>query len=145
MQASELWNQFVTEHPEYKNKSYEAWNYGVDPDELAHLTKDGTKTATTSGHELYALEGEELPKENEYSVILDSNNQAVCITKTTRVYVVPFNEVTADHAFKEGEGDRTLAYWKKVHTDFFVNEYKQSNTIFKEDSLVVCEEFEVIY
>lgn len=118
MQASELWNQFVTEHPEYKNKSYEAWNYGVDPDELAHLTKDGTKTATTSGHELYALEGEELPKENEYSVILDSNNQAVCIIKTTKVYVVPFNEVTADHAFKEGEGDRTLAYWKKVHTDF---------------------------
>lgn len=145
MQASELWNQFVTEYPEYKNEPYEAWNYGVDPDELAHLTKDGTKTATTSGYELYALEGEELPKENEYSVILDSNNQAVCITKTTRVYVVPFNEVTAEHAFKEGEGDRTLAYWRKVHTDFFVNEYEQSNTTFKEDSLMVCEEFEVIY
>lgn len=145
MQASELWNQFVTEHPEHKNKSYEAWNYGVDPDELAHLTKDGTKTATTSGHELYALESEELPKEDEYSVVLDGNNQAVCIIKTTKVYVVLFNEVTAGHAFKEGEGDRTLAYWRKVHTDYFVNEYEQSNTTFKENSLVVCEEFEVIY
>ncbi|WP_406946736.1 ASCH domain-containing protein [Lactiplantibacillus plantarum] len=26
-----------------------------------------------------------------------------------------------DHAYLEGEGNRSLEYWRKVHKDFFVN------------------------
>lgn len=145
MQATELWGKFSIEYPEYKDKPYEAWSYGVDPDELAELTLKGIKTATTSGYEFYELENEALPKENEYNIILDGADNAICITRTTKVYVVPFNEVTEDHAFKEGEGDRSLIYWRKVHTDFFLKEYGASKLDFNGDSLVVCEEFEVVY
>ncbi len=51
---------------------------------------------------------EPLPKENE---ILDSKN-AICIIETTKVEVIPFKEVSKDHAYKEGEGDRGLTYWQ---------------------------------
>ena len=49
MQAEELWNHFIEEYPRYKHHTYEAWQYGVVPDELADLTRQGVKTATTSG------------------------------------------------------------------------------------------------
>ena len=145
MQAKELWSQFVAAHPEHENAAYEAWSFGVDPAELAELTLQGLKTATTSGHELYEIDNEALPMENEFSVILDGSDNAICITKTTKVYVTPFNEVSEQHAFKEGEGDRTLAYWKRVHTDFFLEEYTKNELVFDEEALVVCEEFDVVY
>ena len=145
MKAKELWSQFVGAHPEHENARYEAWSFGVDPDELAELTLQGIKTTTTSGHELYEIDNEALPTENEFNVILDGSDHATCITKTTKVYVTPFNEVSEQHAFKEGEGDRTLAYWRRVHTDFFLEEYGKNNLVFDEEALVVCEEFEVVH
>ncbi|MCI3029528.1 ASCH domain-containing protein [Desemzia sp. C1] len=145
MKATELWGRFIEEYPEQKNADYEAWSYGAYPDELAELTLRGIKTATTSGYELYEIEDEVIPQENELSIILDGNGNAVCIIKITKVYVTPFNKVSKDHAFKEGEGDRTLDYWRKVHIDFFSKEYTNNNRIFDEEALVVCEEFEVIY
>ena len=78
------------------------------------------------------------------SIILDSNDEAVCIIKTTKVYVVPFNQVTEDHAAKEGEGDCSLEYWRKVHREFFTEELKEIEKEFEENMLVVCEEFVVL-
>ena len=69
----------------------------------------------------------------------------VCVLRTTRVYVVPFREVTAEHAFKEGEGDRTLASWRAVHQAFFTGELERAGLTFTEETPVVCEEFEVAF
>lgn len=145
MQAKELWNQFIKAHPEHKAKNYEAWSFGVDPDELAELTLQGIKTATTSGYELYEIDDEALPQENEFNIILDGSDNAICITKTTKVYTTPFKEVSEQHAFNEGEGDRTLAYWRRVHIEVFTEFYRENDVLFNDDSLVVCEEFEVVY
>ena len=67
----------------------------------------------------YAVDNEPLPQEGTFDVILDSQNQAVCIVEITKVSVQPFNQVSAQHAFKEGEGDKSLAYWQQVHQEFF--------------------------
>lgn len=66
----------------------------------------------------YKFEHEPLPKQGDYSVILDSRGDARCVIKTTRVCVVPFDKVSEAHAYKEGEGDRTLAFWRETHRDF---------------------------
>ncbi len=58
----------------------------------------------------------------DYSVILNSSGEAVCIIKTLKVYVTSFNQVSDEHAFKEGEGDRSLEYWRMVHVSFLKNE-----------------------
>lgn len=145
MNGKQLWNEFVEKQPEHKNETYVAWKYGADTDELADLTMKEIKTATSSAYELYVLEKEPLPKKGEWNIILDSKDQAVCITRTTDIYVVPFNEVTSDHAFKEGEGDRSLSYWRAVHKEFYSKAYEENGLGFKETMPVVCEEFELVY
>lgn len=85
MQAEELWNHFIEEYPRYKHHTYEAWQYGVVPDELAELTRQGVKTATTSGYDLYEADQEPLPLEGGFNVILDRQDNAICITQITKV------------------------------------------------------------
>ena len=139
MTAQEMWNAGGIA------AEYEAWAFGDDPDALAELVRTGVKTATASAYPFYELEGEDLPKAGEYSVILDTKDEAVCIIRTTKVYVMPYCEVTAEQAWKEGEGDRSLDYWRRVHEAFFRKELEAVGLTFTEDMGVVCEEFEVIY
>jgi uncharacterized protein YhfF len=60
------------------------------------------------------------------------------------VVVVSFDEVTAEHAFLEGEGDRTLRYWRDVHDPFFKKEFEDIKK-FHYKIPVVCERFQLIY
>ena len=124
---------------------YEAWSFGVDPDKLAQLVRTGVKTATASAFPLYEAEGEALPRVGEYSVILDAREEAVCVICTTKVFVVPYRKVTQEQAWKEGEGDRSLFYWRRVHEAFFRQEMEAAGLIFTEEMGVVCEEFQVVY
>ena len=123
----------------------DAWAFGVEPDLLADLVLRGEKTATASAYDLYALEAESLPQEGTFDVILDSQNQAVCIVEITRVSVQPFNQVSADHAYKEGEGDKSLTHWRQVHEDFFTDCLGEAGLTFRPESKVVLEEFRKVY
>ena len=139
MTADELWKESGL------IGDYEAWAFGDAQDKLASLVKEGIKTATCSAYDLYQIEDESLPKIGEFSIILNSREEAICIIRTTKVYVEAFNQVTAEHAFKEGEGDRSLEYWRRVHESFLKRELAAINRSFDEDIKVVCEEFELVY
>ena len=128
MDAERMWRQFGVDG------EYETWSFGTDADRLAELVFTGGKTATSSAYPVYNVVNEPLPKIGEYSIVLDSHDNAVCIVRTTKVYVVPFDEVSSYHAYREGEGDLSLAYWKAVHRAFFIKEME-----------VVCEEFEKVF
>ena len=123
----------------------DAWAFGVDADFLADLVLRGEKTATASAYDPYALEAESLPQEGTFDIILDSQNQAVCIVEITKVSVQPFNQVSAQHAFKEGEGDKSLTYWRQVHEDFFTDCLGEAGLTFTPESKVVLEEFRKVY
>lgn len=74
----------------------------------------GEKRATTSLLKLYELEQEPLPCAGDYSVILDSAQRPRCITRITKVTQVRFCDISEEYARREGEGDKSLAYWKKA-------------------------------
>lgn len=140
MKAEEMWNLY--------NKGegvYQAWKFGVDPDVLAELVRTGQKRATASAYPVYEREKEPLPQAGEYNIILDSTENAVCITRTNKVSIVPFINVSEQHARLEGEGDLSLEYWRRVHRSFFTKELASHQLVFDENMLVVCEEFEVVY
>ena len=147
MTAQELWNTFCKKEKIAEDTPYEAWAFGGAPDYLASLVMQGIKTATASGYDLYFLEGEEepLPKAVDYSVILNARDEAVCVIQTTKTKVVPFDEVGEEQAYKEGEGDRSLAYWRNVHDEFFTEDYKSCGAVFTHESKILCEEFKVVY
>lgn len=144
MTAEEMWKLF-SERNGIKNKEYEAWAFGDDSDKLADLTVNGIKTATCSAYCWYENGEEELPKVGEYSVILNSKDDAVCVIKTNKVYIERFKNISSEHAYKEGEGDRSLEYWRQVHRDFFAKELIEIGRNFSEDMELVCEEFEVVF
>ena len=144
MTAEELWARFAAAH-HIEQDSYEAWAFGGDPDGLARLVLAGEKTATSSAYDLYPLEGEPLPQAGKYDVLLNSREEAVCILQTTRVYVTAFDAVTPDHARREGEGDKSLAYWRQVHEAFFSDCLREAGLAFTPETRVVCEEFEVAF
>ncbi|MCZ0717805.1 ASCH domain-containing protein [Aerococcus kribbianus] len=78
------------------------------------------------------------------NIILSSDNQPLCINKTSKVYSTQFKQVSSDHAYKEGEGDKSLEYWREVQRSFFIDELKAVNLVFDETTQKVCVEFEVI-
>lgn len=124
---------------------YEAWQFGSDPDGLASLVLSGVKRATCSAYDLYIKDWEPVPRTGDYSVILDSSDEAVCIIKDTNVYVCTYDEAGERQAYLEGEGDRTLEYWRSVHKPFFENEMKSAGLSFNPEMKIVCEEFEVVF
>lgn len=144
MSGKELWDLFTKEN-NIEERNCEAWAFGIEADFLANLVVTGEKTATASAYPLYEIEDEPLPEAGDYSVILDSKDNAVCVIQTTKVYVIPFNEVTEEQAFKEGEGDKSLEYWRAVHEKFFTECMEEAGLKFSSDMKVVCEEFVVVY
>ncbi|MBM7542701.1 ASCH domain-containing protein [Amphibacillus cookii] len=143
----QMWEDYKKINPNVPN-DYQAWAFGDSKemaDALAKLVREGTKTATASNYTLYELEKEELPYVGQLNIILDGDGNAVAIAETTSVEVVPFDEVTAEHAYLEGEGDRTLRYWCEVHERFFRNELEKVNQTFHHKIPVVCERFKIIY
>jgi uncharacterized protein YhfF len=142
-----LWEEYRKINPNAP-KDYEAWAFGNSKEmanELAKLVLEGTKTATSSNYTLYELEKEPLPSVGLHNVILDGEGKAVAIAETTTVEVVPFDEVTEEHAYLEGEGDRTLRYWRGVHEPLFKKEFEDINQEFHHKIPVVCERFKLIY
>ncbi|HGQ1777990.1 TPA: ASCH domain-containing protein [Streptococcus pneumoniae] len=146
MIPQEMWNKYKQINPSIGDE-IDAWAFGVEPDLLADLVFKGEKTATASAsaYDLYVLEDEPLPQVGTFDVILDSQNQAVCIVEITKVSVKPFNRVSADHAYKEGEGNKTLVYWRQVHEDFFRDCLGEAGLTFTPESKVVLEEFRKVY
>ena len=146
MTAIDMWEQYCKRNPECCGIEYDTWCYGSElSDELAILTLYGLKTATSSAFPMYIYENVDLPKVGEYSIVLDTDKNAVCIIRTTEVNIIPYHQVESLHAFKEGEGDRSLNHWRIEHQRFFTEELERVGQVFTEDMLVVCEEFEVVY
>lgn len=149
--VEKMWKDYlllIGENVNSTNKKYDSW-YFCDNEEsandLAELTKKGIKRGTTSLYFLYEIENEKLPKVNEYNVITDWCGKPKCIIKTKNVTILPFKDVDDEFAAIEGEGDKSLEYWRKVHIEFFSKELNRLNLKFTEDMLVVFEEFEVVY
>lgn len=140
--AQKYWNEY------WKNQnqpqSVSAWQFEADPDYLAQLVVEGTKTATCSGYTFYELENEQLPTTEDYSIILNSDNKPVAIIKTVEVTLSPMNEVTEEFVIAEGEGDRTYKYWWEAHEKFFKKELNAIGREFSNDMILVCERFELV-
>lgn len=126
--------------------SYEAWAFG-DPSlpdlatKLALLVRDGPKRATAGLASDYEDENEPLPEIGDLSVILDGEGAPVCVIRTTAIETRRFGDVDGAFAWDEGEGDRSLEWWRRAHLRFF----ERQGTPIDDDTLVVLEHFELLW
>jgi len=124
----------------------EKWHFEVTEqgaNSLLKLVLDGKKRATASSLRKYEIEKTPVPKEGDLSIITYWDGTLGCLIKTTKVTIIPFNEVTFDLAKLEGE-DETLKSWQDNHIKFFTADVKESGYEFSDDIPVVFEEFEVL-
>lgn len=124
-----------------------AWAFGATPeqaDALLALVLDGTKTATAGALWDYEALEEEVPRPGDLAIILDGAAKPRALIGMTEVEVVPFDQVSAEHAHAEGEGDRSLDTWRAIHQAFFT-EYADHDRGFAADMPVVCESFRLLY
>jgi uncharacterized protein YhfF len=123
---------------------YEAWAFGLGTDpafatKLALLVRDGPKRATAGVLDDWG--DEPLPQEGDHSVILDGEGRPVCIIRTTEVTVKPFGQVDAAFAWDEGEGDRTLGWWRKAHAEFFARDGVEVS----DETEMILERFDLVW
>ena len=131
-----------------RQRTYVAEQFGDSPelaDELGALIVAGTKTATCSALWEWEAEGDPLPTEGYLTIVLNGRDEPLCIIETTEVTIRPYNEVDAQFAYDEGEGDRSLQYWRDGHWHFFSQSLPQIGKEPAQDMPLVCERFRVIF
>lgn len=143
-----LWKKFLEAHPQYENQEQpESWFFcdnEKDANECAGLVAKGIKKATSPSLWWFEKNGNKLPEPGDLNIVTDWYGNAWAIIRTTKVALVPFNEISQEYAETEGEGDRSLEYWKKVHWDFYSREMEPFGEKPTDDMLIVCEYFEVL-
>jgi uncharacterized protein YhfF len=72
-------------------------------------------------------------------VLLDGAGRPRAVIETVELTQRRFPDVDPDFAYDEGEGDRTLAYWRKAHETYFSRLGQ-----FTPDMLLRCERFRVV-
>jgi uncharacterized protein YhfF len=111
--------------------------FGDNPalaDELAALVLAGTKRATC-----WAASEDMLTAVGERWVLLDGSRRPLAVLETMELVQRRFGEVDAAFAYDEGEGDRSLEFWREAHREYFGRRGQ-----FAEDMLLYCERFRLI-
>lgn len=146
-ELSSFWERVRAADPKLPAQLPTAWAFGATPehaDGLLELVLAGVKTGTASSVRDYEITGDPLPVIGELSIILDGAGEPRAVIETTSLETVPFGDVTAEHAYAEGEGDRTLAQWREMHERFW-REHSESPRGFDPDMPVLCERFRLIH
>lgn len=146
-----FWQRYLSTLPEDERKNTPS--YGVDqfadtPEaatKVGKLVRDGLKTTTSSL--VWGLEyiGETLPKVSAIELIVDGNDEPLCIIELTEVEVRPFNTVDEQFAFEYGEGDRTLAFWLQDNWDFHSHWCREIGREPSETMPLVFQRFRLLY
>ncbi|WP_447957000.1 ASCH domain-containing protein [Vreelandella sp. EE7] len=111
----------------------------------ADLILRGEKRASCSLECWYSHEGEPMPEVGHLQVVTDWEGNPVCIIELTSVSKCKYSDVTAAFAAEEGEGDKSLKWWREAHWEFFSLECSELSIEPTEDMLLVLERVKVVY
>ena len=145
--VQDFWNAYLATLPEDHSHRFvplpDAGSFGNTPemaDRLGDLVVRGIKTATC-GRYL----GENILEDGGSSMILDSRDEPLCVVETFEVTVRRYRDIDEAWARAEGEGDLSLAYWRKEHWRFFTQEAESAGYEVSENMLLACKRFRVLY
>jgi uncharacterized protein YhfF len=111
---------------------------------LAHLVMKGVKRGTAGWAAAAERDGTAIPHAGMVSIVTDGFGHALCAIQTEKVEHLRFGDVTARHAWIEGEGDRTLDDWREGHLEYFQREGERLGLAFDDDAVIFFEHFRVL-
>ncbi len=116
----------------------ESFAFGDSPalaDELLELVLAGTKTATCWA----ASEGLKGVEVGKRWIVNDGQGRPRAVVETVELTRRRFEDVDEAFAYEEAEGDRSLGYWRRAHTNYFTQQ-----GAFSKDMELYCERFRLI-
>ena len=119
-------------------RTLETFSFGDSPelaDELLALVLSGTKRATCWAESQGLLSAEV----GKAMVVLDGQGVPRAVVRTIELTKRRFGEVDAAFAHDEGEGDRSLPYWREAHRRYFTRLGR-----YAPDMMLWCERFELV-
>ncbi|MEZ8142798.1 RNA-binding protein [Enterovibrio norvegicus FF-33] len=111
----------------------------------ADLILRGEKQASCGMEYWHSNKGEPMPEVGHLQVVTRWDGTPICIVEITSVSTCKYSDVTAEFAAAEGEGDKTLAWWREAHWQFFSLECQELDIKPSEDMMLVLERFKVVY
>lgn len=145
----ELWKHFIQMNSKFRNRTRpQSWHFcdnKIDANECAELVVNNIKQATSTSMWWYETNDHAFPTIGDLSIITNWEKKAKAIIQTSKIEKVPFNKITREYAEIEGEGDKSLAYWKRVHWDYYTREMKEICQKPYNEMLIICEQFETIW
>ena len=147
--VTKMWEAFQAKYPEYADQdftdSFCFCDNIKDAKACAALVQQGIKQATSTSQWYFDNHDEDFPEVGNVYVITDWFGIAKAIVKTTKIELTPFNQITEEYAAIEGEGDKSLKYWKESHWDYYTREMEEFGEQPNEEMIIVCEQFETLF
>ena len=144
-----FWKNFITDNARYVNEktpeSFYFCDNEKDANDCAKLVVKNIKQATAPSLWSFEINNEKLPRKGDLNIITNWNKAPQAIILTTKIELIKFSEITAKFAQKEGERDKSLAYWRKVHKAYYKREMQGHKEEFSKDMIIVCQYFDTIY
>lgn len=119
-------------------RDLETFSFGDSPElanRLLELVLSGSKRATCWAESQGLLSAEV----GKSMVVLDGQGAPKAVLKTIELTKRRFDDVDAAFAYDEGEGDRSLQYWREAHTRYFTRLGR-----YAPDMMLWCERFELV-
>lgn len=143
--ARALWDRYRASHPDAPEQPYESFHFcdnQQDADICADLVVRGIKRATAASVEELKLLDMRPARVGDVSVVTTWDGEAVAIIETTQIEVRRLGDVDEAFALREGEGDKTLAWWRTAHEAYYRRVLDGTGIRVDDDLLIVCEHFE---
>lgn len=142
-----MWTTYAAAH-RLRGPRPDAWHFcdnETDADLCVALALTGKKRATASSLWWYEANAKTPPRPDDLHIVTNWAGDAKCIIRTTDVRIVAFHDVDAEHAAAEGEGDGSLAQWRRLHWSYYHRELLGTGRVPSLDMPVVCEYFELVW
>lgn len=114
-------------------------------DDLIALYLSGRKNAGSGLVADYTTSRDPLPNVGDFWICLDSGGEPRCVLRTARIEIHNFSEVPASIAMAEGEGDGSLDYWRRVHTEVYEPNLSAWGIRRIEEAEVITEFFTIVF
>ena len=125
-QVERFWNDYLNLNSCNKKKETPLSLYFCDnkkdADDCAELVVKGIKQATATSLWWFKKNNVSLPRVGNKYIVTNWVGNPRAIIETIKVQQVPFNKITPEFAEIEGEGDKSLNYWIKVHEAYYKRE-----------------------
>lgn len=145
--ARAFWRDCAARIAEPADRPLRARRFGSTPEMselLLGLILAGEKTITSTSPWLYDDDLQSAPQAGHTWIVLDGSGAPAAVLRTTRVKVLPMDQVTEEDSRHEGPSVRPIEAWRRVHWNFFTRMLAPLGRSPTSDMPVTLEYFELL-